>query len=211
MKTQLLPLVCAVVLAAGTQQTPTLDLTQPSETVRSGSVPGISSVGTSPLIIALVEPLDQTYVAGEPFVYEVTITNPSGLTQTIPWSEDASWANGRSGASVFESSILIEFGNATSGFFFGDVAAMYGDPVSPNSVQSIAPGATVRVRARGDWFAGNLNLRQFLSQTQGRIGLRAKYQILRGTHLESTVPSNVREVTLELPPVDHHAPASVGR
>ena len=204
MRLHLAAIIAIGSLTASTQQPPLLDLTIPYDDgskVGSGRV-SISSRGVLPLTVTITELPDQTYLVRDSFQYEVTVTNHSPAALTIPWSGDPRWQNDVPDSGVFRAGLSLELGSGNGSDHVLTAAAMYGDVASPASVHVLAPGASVRVRASGQWSLSDsrVKLRDYLAQTDGRVHVRATYRLTTGTHSASAPASELRHVTLVFPP-----------
>ncbi len=142
----------------------------------------------------------RTYFIGKPFHYEVEISNPTSAAVVIPWSADPQWMNNLADHDVVLGSVTLFLRNGIGTDRVLGGALSYGDPQSPASVRSLAPGETVRIRALDYWSGAGPNLKQYLAQTGGRAYIKAVFRLQTGTLLASTHPSAARELTLMVRP-----------
>lgn len=142
-------------------QVEVLDLTKwvpPSRRGRTvGAVEVTSVERTPPLELTLILP-QQTYRLGEEFVFEVAIQNIAGAPFPIPWEPD--WRRilpdgvpaqldqlpeGYRSAALFLNAALGEQEVSLVSF------SLDGSEEVPGSIRVLAPGETVRVRAKANW------------------------------------------------------------
>lgn len=187
----LLTLFGAGVLRA---QTPVLDARTPNGVTRSG---GYSSVKDLAFGVTITDLPDQSYFIGDMFEYEVEITNTGQTSVKVPWTTDAVWGE-TGGEHAIEASVALTVTNGAGIEQHVGARYMYGSEEFPATFRELQPGAAVRIQLRGYWSFAGTEPSQYLMGKEGRLTVRAGYQLKENEVMWTTQLSPSRELTLVL-------------
>jgi len=153
-------LVASTVAVVSAQAPDVLDLTQPrvsSGPTSNSPITGLT-VGRSPHattqpsgVQLRLESLDKhAYRDGEPFVFRVSLINPTKESITLPWEPDPSQVATGPGAPLIKALLVIDV-ESSQGRRTVPIAMLYGSKMSPGNTKVLHPGGRAEVIARGSW------------------------------------------------------------
>lgn len=171
--------------------------------VSDGLVGGSGTQRVSLPIMLTLESLDKkTYTTGERFIYEVVIANIGERPITLPWEPEKnklrSNARNKPGG-LLEMSLALVVDELRGDAIFG-VEKIYASNAFPQSLKTLLPGQSVRIRVPGGWYFGDQNILKRLQAGQlQRLNVRAELT-LRETPIttKNYEPSFSAPLTIEL-------------